>query len=220
MHTAERVAASYNPHRADISAHHRLAGLRDLCNHPIVLACDPSSGRLLGRAEGIAISDSGTALDRDVDCGGHGYSTMAGTVALPKRMELAAGNVSFRYWSLGVQTLWVRFQRRTTWRFARIDPRSSGTAPGYIRYTSTCSSSGVSRTFVRDGGLEFGKRIGGLLRPDGVGSGHWSLHDSIGRKRTGGTIRRGISGVQAESVCGTAVDAYAMKSIPRRYNRI
>ena len=51
---------SYNPQRADVSSHHRVAGLRHLRHYPIVLACNPSPRGLLALAKGLAVSCSRT----------------------------------------------------------------------------------------------------------------------------------------------------------------
>lgn len=141
----------YNPQRADISAHAalgRLAGMRRLCHHSVILVDHPPARRLLALAEGFPISHPDTALDRNVDGCGRDHRLVARPDVLHRSVDMAPCTALFPRGVVDLQTCWSRLQRRPTRRPARTRLRAWGTAPGNIGHTRLGPSPGISGTFV------------------------------------------------------------------------
>src|ERR1700730_4292576 len=127
--TATRVRPArlrrYNPQRAYASPNPRVAGLRGLCNHPNILAGHPPASGLLEITEALAVSRVDTALDCDVDRGGHDHRFLARRGALPDRVELATRGLHLRSRIVDLQKLRRRLQRGAAGRPSRKPPRTS-----------------------------------------------------------------------------------------------
>src|SRR5438132_10924813 len=78
-----------------IGQSHWLACLYRLFNDSVILACDPSSRKILAFAPSLAVSSAAAALDRDVDRGWtcHGY--LAARCALLQFMALGTRHFLF-----------------------------------------------------------------------------------------------------------------------------
>ena len=178
------ASTRYNPQRADISPHCRVAGLRRLCHHPVILAAYPSSRALLALAAGFSISHPDTVLDCHVDSGWGGHREVARPVAVRHAVELAACRLALRRRSVDLPALRSRFQRRPARWPSRTHSRTSRTAPHHFGHTRPGPPSGLSGAFMRDAGLEPGDRVGGLLRADRVRGDHRRHHDPAGRSES------------------------------------
>ncbi len=214
----------YNSQSADISAHdplRRVAGMRRLCHHSVILVDHPPPRRLLALAEGFPVSHPDTTVDRNVDRSGRDYGSVARPDVLCHSVDMATRDAPLRRRVVDLQTRWSRFQRRPTRRPAGARLQTWGTAPGNIGHTRAGPPSRVSGTFVRDAGLEPGDGTGGLLWADRVRTGHWRGHDPIGRSGTGAALRRRISRIPANRTGSRAQDMDPLKFDQRRgYNRI
>src|SRR6266853_428830 len=127
--TATRVRPArlrrYNPPRAHVSPNPRVAGLRGLCNHPNILAGHPPSSGLLETTETLVVSRVDTALDCDVDRGGHDHRFLARRGALRDRVELATRGLHLRSRIVDLQKLRRRLPRGAAGRPSRNPPRTS-----------------------------------------------------------------------------------------------
>src|SRR6185312_11739339 len=171
----------YNPQRAGISSHCRVAGVRCVCHHPRLLAANPSSRKVLALTAGFALSHPDTVLDCHVGCGCGRHREMAGPGAVRHAMELAACRVAFRRWSVDLPALGSRLQRCPAWWLARAHSWTSRSAPHHFGHTLPSPPSRLSGAPMRDACLERGNRVGGLLRVDlGCGD-HRRHHDPPGR---------------------------------------
>ncbi len=102
-----------------IGQSHWLACLYRLFNDSVILACDPSSCKVLAFAPSLAVSSAAAALDRDVDRGWtcHGY--LAARCALLQFMALGTRRLSFRRRILPLFEIGEAFQRSATQRSSR-----------------------------------------------------------------------------------------------------
>jgi hypothetical protein len=171
----------YNPQRADLAPHRRLAGVRRLCHHPVILAGHPFPGGVLAIATAFSISHPDTGLDGNVGRGGGKHSSLARPAALHDSVGLAASGLDPGRGIVDLQVLRGRLQRRPTRRTSRTHPRTPRTAPDHIGDTRPGPASGLFGALMRDAGLERGIRTGGLLRADPVRVGYRGHHDPVGR---------------------------------------
>src|SRR5450631_2488753 len=209
----------YNPQRAPASPHHRLAGLRGVCDHPIILAGHSFARRLLAHAETFPVSLSDTAVDRDVDRCRRGDRFLARGRALLDCVGLATRDAPLGCRVRDIQALRSRLQRCPARRPSRTHRWTSRTTPRHIGDTRTSSPSDLSGAFVRDAGLEPGDGAGGLLWTHDVRRYHRRGHDSIGRSGTGAAVWGRVPRLSAEGASGCAQDM-GLTKLPRRYNRI
>ena len=82
----------YNSQSADISAHDplgRMAGMRRLCHHSVILVDHPPPRRLLALAQGFPVSHPDTALDRNVDGCGRDHRFVARPDVLHHSVDMA-----------------------------------------------------------------------------------------------------------------------------------
>ena len=188
-----------------------MAGVRGLRYHPGVLAANSSSRGVLALEAGVTVSHSGAAVDWHVDRTGRDHCALAGTVVLPDGMDLDTRHLFFRCRGMDLQARRIRLQCCPTGWPSGTQPRPSRTAIVYLGHTRTGPASGLSRTLVRDGGLECRKRTRGLLRADGVCTRYWCSHDPVGRPGTRAALRRRIPRVPAQSACDSAPDQTPIK---------
>src|SRR5438552_15775213 len=92
-----------------IGQSHWLACLYRLFNDSVILACDPSSCKVLAFAPSLAVSSAAAALDRDVDRRWTHHCSLAALFALLKFMGLGTRYLSYRRWILAVLSFGAAF---------------------------------------------------------------------------------------------------------------
>lgn len=155
--------------------------MRGLFNHPIVLADGASPGARVEGKRRIAVSGTGAGMDRDVGRSGRDHTAVAPRGPLFDWVELDSGGIRVRGGNLYLLARRGSLQLAATGRAAGSEDRSSAGPAGDDGDSGACAASGVSRPFVRDGGMERGDGVGSVLGTDGVCGGHGRSDDSAGR---------------------------------------
>src|SRR5439155_6735153 len=160
-----------------IGQSHWLACLYRLFNDSVILACDPSSCKILAFAPSLAVSRAAAALDRSVDRGWTHHRSLAARCAVLQFMDLGTRRSSFRRRTLALFEIGEAFQRSATRRNSRSYARCSRTAADHCRDTQPHPSSSLSCTFLRNARLESWHWSRCLLRIDCVRANDRSGHD-------------------------------------------
>src|SRR5438132_13408571 len=160
-----------------IAQSHWLACLYRLFDDSVILACDPSSCKVLAFAPSLAVSSAAAALDRDVDRRWTHHCSLAAPCAVLEFMGLGTRRLSFRRRILAFFEIGEAFQRSATQRNSRSYARCSRTAPDHCGDTQPRPSSSLSCAFLRNARLESRHWSRRLLCVYSIRASEWSNHD-------------------------------------------
>jgi hypothetical protein len=183
--------------------------LRRVFDDPIVLADDSSSGGSLARADAVALSRAGASLGWDVGSHGSRHIPLAGSPVLSELVELDSRGRSFLYRRDPLSTIWKGVWHEAVVGASRDWRGARRAATGDDRNSSPSAASGLSRTPVRDAGVESGYWTGGMLGADRVCRDHGRGDDPHRGSGVGAKVRRGLSEIPGAG-CGGVAEAASM----------
>src|SRR5580704_1403 len=161
-----------------------LAGLFGLLDHSLFLVSVASEGRVLAVAEAVAFSSVAAGVGGDVGGDGADHVAMARGASLFKRLVVGSSIVFVWRRIVAVLAVEQELQRAAAGRRSGSGQGSGRAALGDDRDSCTGQASGIFGASLRNAGVEYWDRAGGLLWADGVRSAYGRSHDSDGGSRT------------------------------------
>ncbi len=178
-----------------------MARLRGVLHHPRVLADDPSLCGSVARPKTLSLYSAVARVGRDVVPGRANHEPVAERESLPNKLVVGSYSATILRRNLYLLAIRKRLHRETTRRPSRSPRQESRSATSHRWNPRPSSPSNVSRTPLRNAGLERRHRTSRFLGIDRVRSPQRSDHDPHRRSRIRDEIWRTVSRVPELRAC-------------------